>query len=818
MNRDVFDRICVHYHKKENVILTGLAGTARAYCLAEIMNQLHTKILCLAPSEEKAYDLARELEGFAERDRIALFLGRDLVFMKENCSAAEINRILCLRECLEHPSRSGFIITTPAGLMYLMASPAQLQAASLRLQAGEETQLEKILRQLVNGGYVRVDTVSRPGEFALRGGILDVYALNEHQPYRLDFFGDYLESIRGFDADTQRSGKKENQVKIFPADELAGEGLQASLLDYLSPDALVFFDEPHEFYRLLEQNSKRYHEILRESRKEGRELKELQLLDREKLAGGLKKLPVVYHAYFSGSISPAEAAVLEHVSQQEMEPFYNNYSLLFTRIKEWQSKNYHICLAVKSKMARDQIKKDLSDQHISGVEFTSQALEKGFVSQTLQLAIVSEKDIWGRVPAKTKPRKNSENRVVLEDLKLGDYVVHESYGIGIFRGVTTVETDGVTREYVMLQYAGTDKLYLPLEKLDQLYKYTTSEDKAPRLSKLGGTEWERTKKRVSESIQDLAEKLLRLYAGRQALEGYAFSPDTPWQSQFEEAFPYEETPDQLKAVNDVKRDMENRRPMDRLICGDVGYGKTEVAMRAVFKAIMDGKQAAILVPTTVLAEQHYQTFRERFKDYPTNIEVFSRFRTAAEQKRIAAELKKGLVDIVIGTHRLLSSDVQFKDLGLLVVDEEHRFGVKQKEKIKALKELVDVISLSATPIPRSLHMSLTGLRDLSIIETPPPERYPITTYVLEYNEEIIVQAIQSELERQGQVFFVHNRIEDIYKVRDHLQELLPGVEIAVGHGRMPEEELSRTMMDFLRGRFQVFLCTTIIESGLICLM
>ncbi|MEN6391377.1 MAG: transcription-repair coupling factor, partial [Syntrophomonas sp.] len=371
-----------------------------------------------------------------------------------------------------------------------------------------------------------------------------------------------------------------------------------------------------------------------------------------------------------------------------------------------------------------------------------------------------------------------------------------------------------SREYIMLQYAGTDRLFLPLDKLVLLYRFSASDDKVPPLSRLGGGDWEKTKQRVAASIQEMAQELLLRYARRQAQEGYAFSPDTPWQAQFEEDFPHQETPDQMQAIRDVKKDMEKARPMDRLICGDVGYGKTEVAMRAAFKAVMDGKQVAILVPTTVLAEQHYQSFRERFAPYPTVIEAISRFRSPAEQKRISGELKKGTVDIVIGTHRLLSKDIEFKDLGLLVIDEEHRFGVVQKEKIRAYKDLVDVMSLSATPIPRSLHMSLTGLRDMTIIETPPPERYPISTYVLEYNEEIIVEAINSELERDGQVFFVHNRIEDILKVKDDLQKLLPGVSMAVGHGRMHEDQLARTVIDFIKGKFQVFLCTTIIESGL----
>jgi len=795
--------------------LTGLAGSARSFVLAELLKSLSGKVLCLVAGEEKAYDLARDLQGFMDAERIFMFLGRDLVFMKENYSSVETGRILSLQECLHHPARSGIIIATPAAFLFSLVSPQQMRASTLKLHQGDEQQPEDLLQKLVKSGYNRVTTVSRPGEFAVRGGILDIFPPAEQEALRVEFFGDFIESIRRFNIDSQRSGKKENVAMITPADELYGEQPQSTLLDYLPANAVLFLDEARDFYRLFEKNLKRHREFVREARREGKAIREPAIIELEGLQEAVKSRPGLYHSFFPGNIPQVPVALMEHISQQEMEPFYANLEMLYGRLTEWQGKDYRVQLAVKSKLAREQLQKELLDHHINMAEFLPRTVERGFVSQTLKVALLAEKDIWGKAGGRSgRQRKKTEERILLEDLKLGDYVVHESYGIGIFRGVTQVESDGVTREYILLQYAGTDKLYLPVEKLDLLFKYTTSEEKAPRLSKLGGNEWERTRKKVSESIREMAEDLLRLYASREASEGYSFSLDTPWQREFEQAFPYEETPDQLKSINDVKRDMESRRPMDRLVCGDVGYGKTEVAMRAVFKAIMDGKQTAILVPTTVLAEQHYQTFRERFKDYPCTIEVLSRFRTSREQRRIIAEVKKGVTDIVIGTHRLLSRDIQFKDLGLLVVDEEHRFGVAQKEKIKALKETVDVVSLSATPIPRSLHMSLTGLRDLSIMETPPPERYPVTTYVLEYNDDIIIQAIESELERQGQVFFVHNRIEDIHRVYIRLQELLPGVNIAVGHGRMKEEELSRTIMDFLEGKYQVFLCTTIIESGL----
>ncbi|MDD4548949.1 MAG: transcription-repair coupling factor [Syntrophomonadaceae bacterium] len=801
--------------KNQNILLTGLSGTAKSFTLAELQKNCPGKLLCLVPGEEKAYDLARDLQGLVGEDKVLMFLGREFVFMKENYSQLEIDRILTLQDCLLHPRRSTFIIATPGAFMYPLLAPEQFKASMLELNTGEEIDLNILLRQLVDGGYVRVDTITRTGEFALRGGIMDIYPVNAKQPVRIELFGDFIDSMRLFDVNTQRSGRKTTCLHICPADELYGENLHASLIDYLREDTGIFFDEPREFYKVLEKNQKRYRDSLREAHREKKNVRELELLDRNDIADRIKSRAVIYHSFFPANIPQVSVGLMEHVSQQEMEPFYGNHELLFNRLREWQKKEYTIRLSIRGKLAAEQLQKELSDGHITNIEISGEKIETGFISQTLKIAIVSDRDIWGRKPEhSTRRRKKVEERVLIEDLKLGDYVVHENYGIGIFRGVTNVETDGITREYILLEYAGTDKLYLPVDKLDVLYKYNASEAKNPRLSKLGGTEWERTRKKVAGSIQEMAGTLLRLYAQRQAQEGFAFSPDTPWQRQFEDSFPFQETPDQLKAINEVKKDMESRRPMDRLICGDVGYGKTEVAMRAAFKAIMDGKQVAILVPTTVLAEQHFQSFRERFAEYPATIEVLSRFRTAAQQKKIIADLKKGLIDIIIGTHRILSKDLEFKDLGLLIIDEEHRFGVAQKEKIKAYKELVDVISLSATPIPRSLHMSMTGLRDLSVIDTPPPERYPITTYVLEYNEEIIRESILAEIERGGQVFVVHNRIEDIYRIQKNLVQMLPEVSIVVGHGRMKEDELSQVMMDFVRGKYQVFLCTTIIESGL----
>lgn len=815
LNNELLGSLQECLKQRKNIMLTGLSGSAKTFVISRLAAGRKGKTLCLVADEERAYDLVRDLSPFIDKNSITLFLARDFVFLKENTTYTEAQRILSLQELLLHPRKAGFIITTPGGLLHRIMSPAQMQAGILSIETGQELDYQQVLVKLVNNGYTRVNTVTRPGEMAIRGGILDIFAMAADHPYRIELFGDTVDSIHRFDINTQRSTSGENKIIVLPADELSGEHLEATIFDYIGGDAWLFWDEPREFNKAFARSSKRYKEFTREALKKEKRFRDIPILDQDLLSTLITSLPIVYHSFFPGNIPQASVARLEHIAQQEMEHFHNQYEALFSRLKEWQEKNYTIQIAAKNKKALQRLRQELSDHHITGIDIVDKTIENGFVSQTLKMALLSEQDIWGkRVGKRTKKPARIEQRLLVEDLKLGDYVVHENYGIGVYHGVTQVETDGVTREYILLQYAGTDKLYLPVDKLDLLHRYTTSEEKQPRLSKLGGTEWDRTRKKVADSIQEMAEELLNLYATRESIKGFSFSPDTPWQQEFEDSFPFQETPDQLKAIQEVKRDMEKSRPMDRLVCGDVGYGKTEVAMRAAFKAVMDGKQVAILVPTTVLAEQHYETFSARFQDYPTTVEVLSRFKSGARQKEVLEDLQKGAIDIIVGTHRLLSKDVQFKDLGLLIIDEEHRFGVAQKEKIKAFKNNVDVLSLSATPIPRSLHMSLTGLRDLTVIETPPPERYPVTTYVLEYNEEVIREAVRAEIERDGQVFFVHNRIHDIYQVQEKLSQLLPGVSIGVGHGRMREEELSRVMIDFVKGKYQVFLCTTIIESGL----
>jgi transcription-repair coupling factor (superfamily II helicase) len=815
---DVVDKTARFLNERNNVVLSGLTGSAKSFLFDRLTRKINGRILCLVADEETAYDLAAELKVLNKNGQVRLFLNRDLLFIKENYSQAEVERIQVLHECILHPDRAGMIIATAGAMAYPIISPQEWRLKTIKLNVGQEIDMTEFIHALAANSYKRSSTVTRPGEFALRGGIIDLFPVNEKQPYRIDFWGNMVDDIHTFDVNTQRTdGGRIDLFSVCAADELTGKKINSTLLDYLKPEAKIIFDEPREFFNNCRKHAKHYKKMLAEMKEMSKAVPEILPLDPEFLRGRLNGFPTLYHAFFTGNIPQVKCALAEHIAQKEMESFHNQYEMMFTRIQGWLKQGYRVRLAVKNKTARRQISQELLERGINGSEYTDEVLKRGFISTALKFALITENDIWKNRAAGRKRRKakiSPETRILGEDLKIGDYVVHEQHGVGIFQGISLVENGGVTKEYITIQYAGNDKLYLPVDRLDSLYRFLHTEEKTPRLNKLGGSEWERTKQKAARSIREMAQELLSRYAKRQAQEGYAFAQDTRWQEQFEEDFPYTETPDQMRAINDVKRDMESIRPMERLVCGDVGYGKTEVAMRAAFKALMDGKQIAVLVPTTVLAEQHFQNFKERFSPYAGTVECLSRLKGVARQKKIAAELAKGSIDIIIGTHRLLSKDIVFKDLGLLIIDEEHRFGVAQKEHIKAYKDLVDILSLSATPIPRSLHMSLNGLMDMSVIDTPPPERYPITTYVLEFNAGIICEAILNEINRQGQVFFVHNRIEDIYEVKRELEAWMPEISICLGHGRMREGELTKVIMDFAQGRYQLFLCTTIIESGL----
>ncbi|SMD04368.1 transcription-repair coupling factor (superfamily II helicase) [Sporomusa malonica] len=676
---------------------------------------------------------------------------------------------------------------------------------------------EELISSLVGFGYERVDQVDSAGQFSVRGGIIDIFAVNRSLPLRLELFGDEVDSLREFDPTSQRSVADLALADIMPLTEPESSGKPAVFASYLPAGSCLILDEPA---RIREQMTK----IV----KENPDIKR-RVFGWTEMTAACQAYNVVYLSLLLQKIPNTQPTEIISITAKGIAPFHRQIDMLITEIKNWQDKKYNIALFMPNWDKAENIRQNLFDEGITAIMaqtgnmplipgtviVLAGTLSGGFELPQAKLVVLTELDIFGRQKKKRRPRVGKDQQITyFRDINLGDYVVHINHGIGKYVGVETLEVGGVHKDYLHIRYAGDDKLYVPTDQVGLLQKYIGAEGEVPRLSKMGGSDWLKVKTKAKAAVADMAKELIELYAQRQLQVGYAFGPDTPWQREFEDAFPYEETPDQLQAITEVTHDMEQPRPMDRLLCGDVGFGKTEVAIRAAFKAVMSGKQVAVLVPTTVLAQQHYQTFSARFSGFGPVVDVVSRFRSAREQKATLQKLALGQVDVLIGTHRILQSDVVFQDLGLLIVDEEQRFGVAQKEKMKKLRSNLDVLTLSATPIPRTLHMSLVGARDMSIIETPPEDRFPVQSYVVEYNEEIIREAIVRELKRGGQVYFVYNRVQTIDKVRQRLTEILPDATIKTGHGQMPEELLEQVMLDFYENRDDVLICTSIIENGL----
>lgn len=604
-----------------------------------------------------------------------------------------------------------------------------------------------------------------------------------------------------------------------------------TLLDYFAEKPLLLVDDPIRFKEVVDTILRERNETYTDLLAKGKVLPGQfnSYLDWPKLLAPLERCQGIYCSFLPRNPQYIKAQNVVNFPAKAMHSFLGHYEVLADEIRHWRRRGYAVVLLVSSEERATNLLQLLKDAKVDAfhikqldnevkegnVVITVGQLANGFELISARLAVITDQEIFGQRKKARKHRVKADSRMEpLADLKAGDYVVHVNHGIGRYLGMVSLNIGGLQKDYLQLQYAGEDKLYVPTDQVGMLQKYLGAEADHPKLSRLGGTEWAKAKAKVKEAVRDMAKELLELYAARQTVKGHAFSPDTPWQAEFEAQFPYEETPDQLRAIAEVKRDMEKERPMDRLLCGDVGYGKTEVALRAAFKAVMDNKQVAVLVPTTILAQQHYNTFRERFANYPIRIEMLSRFRTPKEQRQVLAGLATGEVDVVIGTHRLVQDDVIFKDLGLLVVDEEQRFGVAHKERLKQMRKNVDVLTLTATPIPRTLHMSLVGVRDTSVLETPPEERFPVQTYVLEEDPTLIREAIRRELNRGGQVYFVHNRVMDLDRLAGWLQDLVPEARIAVAHGQMKEDELEQIMLEFMDGAYDVLVCTTIVETGL----
>lgn len=710
------------------------------------------------------------------------------------------------------------VLARAAAAVQKEMSRNEFQRLSLTLKMGEVLPREALMEHLVQLGYEHVEEVESIGQFSVRGGIVDVFAINGQAPVRIEFFDDEIDSMREFDLDTKRSVRNIADVTIMPLAQTDAAGRPELFLNYLEGKGTVIFDEPA-----------RIRDEIRTMVKENPEIQG-KIFAWEDLLSAARGNRLVYSSLMLQQIPGAEPQETLGITVTTMTPFQRQMDLLENEANRWLSQKQRVLLLVGDKEKANSLREFFAHRRLpsligrledplrdDALNIRLGSLLTGFELVSARLVVVTEKDIFGRHKRRTvrRPQNAGERITHFRDIKPGDYVVHENHGIGKYLGVETLEVGGIHKDYLHIKYGGDDKLFVPTDQVGLLQKYIGAEGEVPRLHRMGGTEWVKAKARARKSVEDIAQKLIEIYAKRKDAKGVAFGPDDSSQREFEEMFPYQETEDQLRAIAEIKADMEKPRPMDRLLCGDVGFGKTEVAIRAAYKAAMNGKQVAVLVPTTVLAQQHYQTFTTRFSGFAPVVDVICRFRTPKQQKETMEKVRLGQVDILIGTHAILNQKkIQWKDLGLLIVDEEQRFGVRQKDKIRSLAAGIDVLTLSATPIPRTLHMSLVGARDMSIIETPPAERFPVQTYVVENDDTVIANAIKRELRRGGQIYFIYNRVDTIDRMRDHLQALVPEARIQTAHGQMPEEMLEHVMMDFYEGDYDILLATSIVENGL----
>jgi len=877
--------------------LDGLGGPGQAYLVASAVRQAGTGALVIVPTSERADQMHDDLAAFlAERDTspeeagLAVFPSLESLLYEEARPDRELirERLVVLRRLLA--GEPTVVIATPEALLHMTVPPAVMGAAVLTITAGAALPQAELVGRLAELGYERQAAVEAPGEFGVRGGIVDVFSSTALAPVRIEYFGDEIESLRIFDPSSQRSRGAISSVGLLPAREVvmmpeavqavapvraalerqvalleemgkqeAAERLQAkvgyelaqleqaayfdhaeyylpylfpptTLLDYVPAAVPVFIDSPldaAEHFRAF--------------------LAEVAPLYRARLQSG-SLLPLPHELYGQLSLlarwlagRPAATMALVPQEDRELSPagarqitvevravdsFAGRLDQFASTLSGWQRERYAVLVA---SYQEERLAEILAESGVPGVMaarlepvfgrvvLSHRKLSGGFRLPEARLVVLSDQEVFGLQRLRRSLRRRHTQGIAITSVRQlapGDYVVHINHGIGLYDGLVRRSVDGAEREFMRISYAGEDRLFVPVDQLDRVQKYIGGEGAAPTVHRLGGADWERTKRRARQQAREVAQELVRIHAARQSQPGHAFAPDTPWQQEMEAGFPYGETPDQLTAIEDTKRDMEGERPMDRLICGDVGFGKTEVAIRAAFKSVMDGRQVAVLVPTTVLAQQHLNTFQERMAAYPICIEMLSRFRSRQERQQVAEGLRAGTVDIVIGTHRLLSQDIAFRDLGLLIIDEEQRFGVRHKERLKQLRATVDVITMTATPIPRTLHMALSGIRDMSCINDPPEGRMPIRTRAIPRDDDLIREALLRELERGGQVYFVHNRVESIGHAAEYVRRLVPHARIAVGHGQLPEERLEEIMIDFYAGRYDILVCSTIIESGL----
>ena len=786
--------------------------------------------LILAEDERRAREIYEDYR-FYDR-KVYSYPAKDLLFFQADIHGNLLirQRMKVIKALLEEKELT--VVTSIDGCMDFLESLGKIKEQLIHYESDSTVDIEQLKNQLVALGYERVGQVEMPGQFSVRGGIVDIYCLTEENPWRIELWGDEIDSIRSFDPESQRSLENLEELTIYPAVEHIGDKDMVSFLDYFPEErTIIFLDEPN---RLTEKGGA-VEEEYRQSRmhreeKGSRNLPENWLCSFEQLQKELNKRNCISVCALEPKQAGWKVREKFYLEVKSISAYNNSFELLVKDLHQYKKQGYRIALLSGSRTRAERLAKDLQEEGLAafyGQDYDREICpgeimvvyghaKKGFEYPLIKFAVMTESDIFGQEQKKKKKKNYSGSRIQdFAELSVGDFVVHEKHGLGIYRGIEKVEVDRIVKDYIKIEYRGGSNLYIPATQLDCLQKYSGADaSKAPKLNKLGTQEWNKTKSKVRGAVKNIAKELVELYAVRQEKEGYVCGPDTVWQREFEEMFPYEETEDQLSAIEDAKRDMESTRIMDRLICGDVGYGKTEVALRAAFKEVQESRQVAYLAPTTILAQQIYNTFVQRMKEFPVRVELLCRFRTPAQQKKAIEDLKKGQVDVIIGTHRILSKDVQFKNLGLLIVDEEQRFGVTHKEKIKQLKKDVDVLTLTATPIPRTLHMSLIGIRDMSVLEEPPMDRMPIQTYVMEYDEETVREAINRELRRGGQVYYVYNRVTDIADVALRIAKLVPDARVDFAHGQMSERELENVMYSFVNGDIDVLVSTTIIETGL----
>ena len=824
--------------RNKNIIhITDLIDAAKAYLITEVCKEKSWRLL-ITYDEERAARFYEDISCFYEN--VYLYPAKDLLFF-----SADIRGSLITEKRIEIYKKistedEGIIICSIDALMDKMLPFESFKSSIINIDENDRINIEDLSKKLAAIGYERVYTIEAKGQFSVRGGIIDIYPVTESLPIRIELWDDTIDSMRSFDISSQRSIENVSAITVYPAKE--SEVREVSFLSYMAKEnSMVFMDE---ILRVREKAAD-IEKDFNESMSDRLELEKIEKDEvpslfsvQECMQEILEYAPVLLSS-LERQIKGIGVKNYYSLESRQIPAYQNAFELMIEELQRLKSMKHYIVLITASKTRAKRLTKSLSDMGLnayyqedvdedyepkpSSILVLYGQLHTGFEFPEIKFSIISESDIFNKHNERHKKKDKKRDTKGIElssltELNVGDYVIHEEHGLGIYRGIEQIERDYIIKDYIKIEYAGGDNCYIPVTKLDLVQKYSNLSSsevkKTLKLNKLGGADWTKAKVKAKKAIDEIAKDLVKLYANRLYGKGHVYAKDGDWQREFEELFPYEETDDQLKAIEDTKRDMEQGKIMDRLICGDVGYGKTEIALRAAFKAVNEGFQVLYLVPTTILAQQHYNTFFKRMQDFPIKVELLCRFRTAAEQKKIVKEFNQGFVDIVIGTHRILSKDMEPKKLGLVVVDEEQRFGVKHKEKLKKLRESVNVLTLTATPIPRTLHMSLAGIRDLNVLKEAPMDRKPIQTYVCEYSDYVVREAIKRELARGGQVYYIYNRVGDIAEFTGRLAKLLPDANILYAHGQMSERELEDIMLDFMSGAIDVLVSTTIVETGL----